>query len=317
MILGSACATAPAVARVEPAAAEVRVLGAPVRFLSRAEAAAFLEAPDDFTARLSDFDRAFRMGRVGVDDGTYRAFVGAQGLDWPAEEQAAWTAALTQIDRAMADTGMRLPGELVLIRTTGRDELDAAYTRRNAIILPSRRSARTADKALGLAAHELFHVYSRVLEAAQRDRLYAVAGFVPVPEVRLSEPLSALRVTNPDGYSLGHATAVTDGDGATRQVVPLVVSKVPAAEAITGGRIGDVIKLRLLVVGAPGGVLEVEATDYAAQVGKNTGYIIHPDEVLADNFSLLVRQRLGAGQELEHAEVLEALASALTELSQR
>ena len=31
-----------------------------------------------------------------------------------------------------------------------------------------------------------------------------------------------------------------------------------------------------------------EIRDFYEQVGKNTGYIIHPEEILADNFALLI-----------------------------
>ncbi len=291
------------------------MLGARVRFLSGEEAGRFLASPDGFTERLSEFDRAFRMGRPGVDDATYRAFLGEQGLDWPADEQAAWTTALANIDRAMADTGMRLPGELLLIRSTGLDELDAAYTRRNAIVLPSRNSARSADKALGLAAHELFHVFSRYLPDDQRDRLYRVAGFEPVGEVTLPLAMRPLRITNPDGYSLGHATPVTTAEGEAVDVMPVVMSRMSAEEALASARIPDVIAVRLLVVGSEGRVLDMDSTDYAERVGRNTGYVIHPDEVLADNFSLLVRQRLGAQRELEHPGIITGLAATLASLA--
>ena len=33
-----------------------------------------------------------------------------------------------------------------------------------------------------------------------------------------------------------------------------------------------------------------QASDFFEQVGKNTAYIIHPEEILADNFALLVLQ---------------------------
>ncbi len=31
--------------------------------------------------------------------------------------------------------------------------------------------------------------------------------------------------------------------------------------------------------------------EYATKIGRNTGYVIHPEEILADNFVLLVTQR--------------------------
>jgi hypothetical protein len=43
--------------------------------------------------------------------------------------------------------------------------------------------------------------------------------------------------------------------------------------------------------GAPR-LVEVEAVEgFFEQIGRNTGYIIHPEEILADNFVLLVLGR--------------------------
>jgi len=41
---------------------------------------------------------------------------------------------------------------------------------------------------------------------------------------------------------------------------------------------------------------------FSEQVGRNTGYIIHPEEILADNFALMV-----TGRSAESPEVLRKL----------
>ena len=97
--------------------------------------------------------------------------------------------------------------------------------------------------------------------------------------------------------------------------MPVVMSRMSAEEALASARIPDVIAVRLLVVGSEGRVLDMDSTDYAERVGRNTGYVIHPDEVLADNFSLLVRQRLGAQRELEHPGIITGLAATLASLA--
>jgi hypothetical protein len=45
-----------------------------------------------------------------------------------------------------------------------------------------------------------------------------------------------------------------------------------------------------------------EISGFSEQVGRNTGYIIHPEEILADNFSLMV-----TGRSVESPEVLRKL----------
>jgi hypothetical protein len=41
-------------------------------------------------------------------------------------------------------------------------------------------------------------------------------------------------------------------------------------------------------------LVEARATEWSARIARNSEYTIHPEEVLADNLSLLVRRRLGA-----------------------
>ncbi|MFM8372557.1 MAG: hypothetical protein ACKOCO_09230, partial [Bacteroidota bacterium] len=36
-----------------------------------------------------------------------------------------------------------------------------------------------------------------------------------------------------------------------------------------------------------------EQPDFFRQIRENTGYIIHPDEVLADNFAFIMREKKG------------------------
>jgi hypothetical protein len=41
-------------------------------------------------------------------------------------------------------------------------------------------------------------------------------------------------------------------------------------------------------------LVDAEATEWSKRIARNSEYTLHPEEVLADNLSLLVRRRLGA-----------------------
>ena len=49
---------------------------------------------------------------------------------------------------------------------------------------------------------------------------------------------------------------------------------------------------------------------YAAQIGDNTKYIIHPEEILADNFVFLLDGRI----DLPTPRVVEAMGNVLQEM---
>lgn len=334
VVLAAACASDPApvpeqtAATSSPSAAPTSAMQAadlPVRFSSRDEAAAFLSSEDAFTRALSDFDRGFRLEAEApnVDDETYRAHLATTALEWTEQERAAYAESASNLAEAMAGLKLPVPDRVLLVRTDGRDEFGAAYTRENAIILPRKDALREHDRRVGLLAHELFHVASRTGGDAFRDRVYDLLGFVRLPRPLKAPPeLEARRLTNPDAHAYAYAITVNTADG-PRRVVPVLSSSKPLPEA-RQVPFGHMLELNLLAVDAngvwarsPAGTLlgyPVEETDYAKRVGINTGYIVHPDEVLADNFSLLVGRRRGRTDlPIKDAAFLDKLEKLLSE----
>ena len=137
-----------------PAAVSTRVVGAltalllaagPAHaqqwvFAPAADAQRLLSSRDDFVARLSPFDRAARMKTDrDVAEPEFLEFAGAAALDWDEREVHAIEAAANAIRPRIAELGLPLPREVILVKTTGSEEGDAAYTRGNAVILPRRK----------------------------------------------------------------------------------------------------------------------------------------------------------------------------------
>jgi hypothetical protein len=63
----------------------------------------------------------------------------------------------------------------------------------------------------------------------------------------------------------------------------------------------------VLVNGKPLLLAPEEADGFMEQIGRNTGYIIHPDEVLADNFVIMVQGR----KQVPSPETLARIRAAL------
>lgn len=271
-----------------------------LRLASASEGRAILAAEDDFTRSLGGFDRSFRMRTSApVDDAELRRFLGAQAVDFTAEEAAAWEETITAVAEGARGIGGVLPREVLVVKTTGREERDHAYTRANAIVLPaSRVQSLRGERALRLLAHELFHVASRA-SPALRDATYALLGFVPVGPIPPPPELDGCRMTNPDAHGLGHYLQLGE-----RAVVPLLVCPLPLADVLERTSVLGVVHARLLEIAPDAGtvvrdaggapvLIDPEATEWSRRIARNSTYTIHPEEVLADNLSLLVR-RLGA-----------------------
>ena len=271
-----------------------------LRLANAEEARALLAAEDDFTRALGGFDRSFRMRTIEpVSDAELRRFLGEQALDFASDEGEAWEEAIAAVARAARGIGALLPAEVLVVKTTGREERNHAYTRANAIFLPAARVERLrGERAIYLLAHELFHVASRA-SPALRDTTYRLLGFTPIALIAPPLELDSRRMTNPDAFSLAHFLRLGE-----RAVMPLLTCPTPLAEVLERTSVLDSVQVTLLEIDPSAGavvrdaegapvLLEASATDWSRRIGRNSTYTIHPEEVLADNFALLVRRRLG------------------------
>ena len=300
-----------------------------IAFASREQAIAILDVDDAYTSRMSPFDRMLRMkSTTPVTETRFLEQVAANALDWSDAERARITPLLQRLGKALAGYRLPLPPQVLLIKSTGSVEIGDAYTRANAIVLPKTSLAEDDAGLYFLIAHELFHVMTRH-DPRFRALAYAQIGFRIGPEVQLPEAIAPLQITNPDAPRHDSFIDVR-ANGRTITVVPILLSR----SAVFDPEIGDTLdrywSLRLLAItqpasgsrptapfqyGAPTAqlrngaplLLRLNQVDgFIQQIGTNTRYIIHPEEVLAENFALLV-----TGAEVAEPERIEALRQLL------
>lgn len=244
-----------------------------LHFLSRAQASAVLSENDDFAEKLSPFDRRARLGLTRpVSPEEFRQFASEQALEWDSAQQRQVELAF-ELMRQQWSSLPPLPGPdtVQLILTTGREEGNAAYTRGQAIVLPiGKLPSPTLPELL---THELFHVLSRA-NPEWREYLYRRLGFEPAAEVELPTELNERRITNPDAPSLDW---VWPGAG-----WPLTYARTPQATSLFA---------ELQFGFWSGQALLEPPAEYRRRYATNTRYIIHPEEILAEHFVLLVWQK--------------------------
>ncbi len=268
-----------------------------------------LRKADDFTTRLSAFDRSARMKTSEeVSTATFMDFVAAQVKAWTSEEEAAVKDALKPLIARFEGLNVGPLPEVWLIRTSGLEEGNAAYTRGRSIVLPDSMLGKGREALTGLLAHELFHVISRA-NPALRDQLYQIIGFEKCEEVLLPPALADRRITNPDAPVWAHAIRVK-ADGQDVQVVPVLISAVSKYPENGTDEFFQFLTLRFQPVEnkpaiAMLGMSQIEG--FMEQVGRNTGYIIHPEEILADNFKLLMT----GAEDVPSPQILEAMKKLL------
>ena len=255
---------------------------------------------DDFICALSPFDRAARMKtNRDVTEKEFLEFAGSNVLPWSPGETNQLTAVLQAVRPRLAPWNLPFPSAIPLIKTSGKEEGNASYTRQNAVVLAQREVLATGHVLEDLIIHELFHVLSRH-NPDLRKQLYRIVGFTPINEIAYPDALRPRKITNPDGVQSGWAINVTN-QNQDLFAVPILFASTSQYNPTKGGEFFDYLIFKLLVVTNQGGrwqpklmagkphLLEPqESQGFFEQVGRNTDYIIHPDEILAVNFVHLI-----------------------------
>ncbi len=277
--------------------------GVPFSFASVIEGREILMARDDFVQRLSRFDRSARLKTAkDVSEDTYLRFVGESVQEWSAEDKSIISSAIASLQIRINELSLPWPEVIYLVKTTGNEEGHAAYTRSNAIVLPAvmlvQKNMALINKIL---VHELFHILTRN-NPELKDKLYASIGFHNCGEIAYPLSIRQTKLTNPDAPKNNYCILL-GVDGMPVWAIPVLYSPTPEYDENRGGDFFDYLKFDFLLLQTRKSTDPMTATyddqrirlvgpddvsGFYEQVGRNTDYIIHPEEILADNFALLV-----------------------------
>jgi hypothetical protein len=303
-----------------PAEAILLTADCEVRFASLEQGREILTTDDAFTASLSRF---YLQARLKTDKevtlADWKQFVSEQVKAWEPAEIEAVSAALARLKTRLEPLRLPLPPTVRLIRTTGAEEANAAYTRGAAIVLPPKVLNYDAVQLDRLLAHELFHILSRH-DGAVRAKLYRIIGFEVCEPIALPPSLAPQRITNPDAPRIDCTISLLGANGQTYVGTPVLYSSTKEYDAKKGGTLFQFLLFRLLVVEQRGGRWEpvivkgqpvvinpLEEQAFLDKIGQNTNYIIHPDEIMADNFVRLVMADPG----VPSPEIIEQMRTVL------
>lgn len=129
------------------------------------------------------------------------------------------------------------------------------------------------------------------------------------------------KITNPDVPKNDYCIQLKL-DGQSILAVPILLSRTAKYDASLGGEFFEYLQLALLLIEPPVGsnipqvlndsrgprlVTLQQVSGFFEQVGQNTEYVIHPEEILADNFALLVLKQ----ENVRSPEVLARIRSSL------
>ena len=290
--------------------------GIPYRFATQAEAQMLITDIDQHTNNLNQFDLDVRLQTPNARKSQLLRLGMESTRSWSDADKAKVNKAFATIEAAIKKLKLKLsyPAEVIIMKTTMAEEGGAdAYTRKNWIAIGEEALEKMPDEDFArLVAHELFHILTRT-DWAFKKKVYDVIGFTVLdrPIVFPSDLMQKL-ISNPD-VSQRDSYAPFTIDGQTMNCTMVIYTDQPYTE----GTLFQYIKVGLVPLNEQfiplqqNGVTTIyaleQASDFQARVGRNTGYVIDPEEVLADNFSFLMMGKAG----LPDPQIVESLKKAM------
>lgn len=233
----------------------------------------------------------------------YRGFLSRQVRSFTVSEKQLLREALREARQMVAELNPdMLPEKLRLVKISGKAYGPSVfYTRENGIMIPQNELHPGNQAALQrILLHELFHIHSRYHPQLRRE-LYALIGFRAAQDsVVLPSRLRKRLLLNPDGVQWQQKIRLTPlGEDSSRVYFPIIYAKEQPFSAPRPFMDYMAFGFFRADSSARGWAVREEPTpvsqlsDFHQKTGGNTDYIIHPDEILADNFVLLVYRSAG------------------------
>ncbi|KAA5533128.1 hypothetical protein F0919_11275 [Taibaiella lutea] len=267
-----------------------------IELLDSKSAAEATNHSDDYTKALTSFDLQIRLGRKeNVAEKDYLNLAASQALTWDEEDQQKLQQSFQEIEKFLESNKihLNLPKKIQLLKTAGAEEFGAeGYTRENRIMLCVKGGQEINTHVV---AHELFHVFSR-FNADTRNKIYAIFGFQKCNRINTATAMDNRVITNPDCPFTEHFIALNIG-GKDRHFALQLYSTKPFEENFSLQN-ANIALLELenknkqetpLIKDGKGVLLQLdEVPELFTKIGKNTFYVLHPEEISAEHFSMWI-----------------------------
>lgn len=275
-----------------------------------------LMTEDDYTKILSKFDlqsKTQRTDEVTLSD--YLKYSSEQAVTWTDNEKKMLGEIVSATAKKITALGLNLkmPEKIEVIKSTMLNEGGASgYTRGNYIVL--KQSNVQSGGYDDLFSHELFHVLSRY-DKDMSGKVYNTIGFKKSNEVAYPKEIADMRISNPDApFNDYYITVQHDGKPVDGMLILFAKEPYKGGSFFSYLQVGllavegnDMNKAPIYVDGKPLILKVKEVQNFYEQIGKNTSYILHAEEVSADHFEMLLNQ----DKSIPNPELIEAMKNVM------
>mgnify|MGYP005838643521 CR=1 FL=1 len=260
-----------------------------------------LDPDSNFFRYLTDVDKSIQMKQKGDTPPSveqFKKYLATKVGDFTIVEESYLKSVVHDALRKIARLNRDLiPDSVFLVKIKPDIYGDEAYfTRDKVIYIPQSALNVHREKYLErVLIHELWHLISRYHEDI-REKSYEVIGFEKLNEceLKITDYLRDRLLTNPDAPQISHYIRVADDGGQEFNVIPIIYSN-SSSFSSDKPDFFDYLEFSLFRIDSMCNMVEDAdqekffnsvIIDYKRKTGNNTDYIIHPEEIIADNFML-------------------------------
>lgn len=288
----------------------------PYRFVNRKEAKKLYLSNTDYFKGSTPYDLQFKMQKKDATIKMLKEFGAEQMEDFTENEKASLNAAMDEIETILKENEIQLPkiDEIQFIRSTQSEEPGIAYTHGTQIyiggLIPILLEAEEINhkKAVAIILHEIFHCLTRN-NPEFRKEMYNLIGFqIADKEFVIPEEVRKISISNPD---VEHHDAYAEFtiNGERKKCCLVLISNKPFEKA--GDLLDNSVDVALIPVDSDKNENEYylmnDAEDFWDVFGKNTDYVIDPEECMADNFSFALTYGLDNSTEFQTPEIIQGV----------
>lgn len=225
----------------------------------------------------------------------YRTSLKAQAASFSSSESQTISEVADEAIALIKSINPDLPSKFQLCKIkTDHYGKDVYYTRGNAIFIPDNIFSNfKKEEQLPIVLHELWHVISEA-NPTMREKMYGLIGFSKHhKQINYPAALKKMLLTNPDGAHDDYAIALKGG----KLALPIILSGKEKFDAANPSLFNH-LKFELYGIDDKGNIemnadlssrlTNEQQASFFAKIKDNTQYIIHPDEIIADNVMLAV-----------------------------
>ncbi len=275
---------------------------------SQASLAIVEDKMEGFFDRISVLDMQIQS-RNKIDCSTrenclsdYKKFIQSDVEDFNSKEKTLMTSVMDSAVESIKTINPEFINfPIRLAKLKGKHYGDGVYfTRDDVIYIPKNELNRgSQDKLYSIMLHEIYHIASR-FDSDFRQNCYEAIGFKKLDNpLFFPDVLKHRLLTNPDGVTDAYVIDLKNDEIQTR-AIPLIISNAsefdPKRQSFFEYLKFDLYEIQKTELGYEvltnsEGFTKIRQdlmNDFFYQIKNNTQYIIHPDEILADNFMLCV-----------------------------